>query len=379
VAWSDLRGGRGFVQSARGETGAGKQGYCQTRVGVRGAAIAVAQVSQVGYNIRVPPLTNVSTDRGLFPEERLMLRRAWVGVLLVFASLASPAFGQGATKLQWKFTEGDKFYVEDVSSMKQKLEFMGNKTEQSMKTTMITSYTVKKSGGGTGGTDGAVLLQKIEAVTVKSEAGLGGDLDKVMEKLKGATFTITLGPAGKITKFEGYTEFIKNLTEGMEEVGKFVKLLITEDVLKKSAEEAFGFLPPMEVSKGDTWKRESVLPFGPLGSFKAANDYTFQGTEDGLAKIGLKADLRYTPPKGDAGFGLFKISKGNLKSEAARGTLYFDPAKGRLARYNMAMVFRGSLTLDIMGNMVDMEVFIDQSSNSRVLNRNPLQDEKKSD
>jgi hypothetical protein len=301
-----------------------------------------------------------------------MRRSAWVGVLLIFA-LATPAFGQGATKLQWKFKEGDKFWVEDISSMKQKVEFMGQKMEQSMKTTMVTSYTIKKAGSE-GGTDGTVLTQKIEAVTVKSEGGLGGDLEKVMEKLKGATFTLTLGPAGKITKFDGYNEFIKNLTEGMEEVGKFVRLLITEDVLKKSAEEAFGFLPPREVTKGDSWKRDSTLPFGPLGSFKAANDYTFQGVEDGLAKIGLKAELTYSPPRGDAGFGLFKITKGNLKSEAARGTLFFDPAKGRLARYSMAMVFRGSLTLDIMGNMVDMDVFIDQSSNSRVLDRSPLKE-----
>jgi len=28
--------------------------------------------------------------------------------------------------------------------------------------------------------------------------------------------------------------------------------------------------------------------------------------------------------------------------------------------------------MDIMGNMIDMDVTIDQNSNSRVLNRNPL-------
>jgi len=296
-----------------------------------------------------------------------MLRRAWVGVALVFGLLAAPALGQGPTKLQWKFKEGDKFYVEDVSNMKQKIEFMGKPIEQKQKTTMVTSYNVTKVAS-----DNTTLVSKIEDVKVQSEGGLGGELDKVMEKLKGATFTITLDKTGKITKFEGYNEFIKKLTEGMEEVGKFVRMMITEDVLKKSAEEAFSFLPPNPVEKGGTWKRENVIPFGPLGSFKASNEYTYQGTEDGLAKIGLKAQLNYSPPKGDAGFGLFKITRGNLKSEGARGTLYFDVQKGRLAKYSMAMVFRGSLTMDIMGNMVDMDVTIDQNSNSRVLNRNPL-------
>jgi hypothetical protein len=301
-----------------------------------------------------------------------MLRRAWVGVALVFGVLAAPALGQGPTKLEWKFTEGDKFYVEDVSNLKEKITIMGKDIEQKQKTTMITSYTVKKVDS-----DSTTLVSKIEDVKVQSEGGLGGELDKVMEKLKGATFTLTVDKkTRKITRFEGYNEWMKKLTEGMEEIGKFVKMMITEDVLKQSAEEAFSIVPPEPVSKGATWKRDSVISFGPLGSFKAANEYTFEGMEDGLAKIGLKAQLNYSPPKGDAGVGLFKITRGNLKSEGARGKLYFDIEKGRLAKYSMAMIFRGALTLDIMGQMIDVDVSIDQSSNSRVLNRNPLSESK---
>ncbi len=298
-----------------------------------------------------------------------MLRKTWVGVALVLGGLTAPAaHGQDQVKLEWKFKEGEKFYVEDVSTMKQKIELQGKGFEQTLKTTMVTGYTVKKTTQD----GGAVLQQKIENVDVRSQGGLGGDMDKMMEKLKGASFTITLGKGGKITKFEGYEEFIKNLTEGMEEAAKFVKMLLTEDVLRKSAEEAFGFLPQQPVKKGETWKRETAIPFGPLGSFKASNEYTFQGKEQNNVKIAVKADLKYSPPKGDQGFGgLFKIVRGNLKSEGARGTLVFDPEKGRLVRYNMAMVFRGALTMDIMGNMVEVEISMDQNSNSRVLDRPP--------
>jgi len=298
-----------------------------------------------------------------------MRRKAWVAVLLLFGGLTAPAHGQ--VKMEWKFNEGDKFYVEDVSTMKQKIEFQGKGFDQTLKTTMVTSYTVKKKN-----TDSVVLEQKIEGVDVKSMGGLGGEMDKMMEKLKGAKFTLTLTKDPKeglkVTKFEGYEDFIKTLTEGNEEAAKVVKLMLTEDVLKKSSEEAFGFLPTTPVKKDDKWQRTATIPFGPLGSFKAVNDYTYVGKEDSLDKIALKAQLTYAPPKGDAGFGLFKISKGNLKSEGARGTLLFDSEKGRLARYSMAMVFRGSLTIDVMGNMIDMDVTIDQNSNSRVLNRNPL-------
>jgi Family of unknown function (DUF6263) len=282
--------------------------------------------------------------------------------------------GQGPVTLKWNFKEGEKFYVQDVTNMKQKAGFMGQSFDQTIKTTMVTSYTVKKTSSGS-----TTLVSKIEDVAVKSEGGLGaGELDKLLEKLKGATFTLTIDSHGKITKFEGYEQFIKNLTEGMEDAAKFIKLLVNEEVLKKSAEEAFDILPGKAVTKGDTWKRDRVIPLGPLGAFKATNEYSFQGVEDGQAKIGVKSQMKYSPPKGDTGFGaLFKITKGNLKSEGARGNLYFDLKKGRLSKYNMALVFRGSLTLDVMGNMIEMELSADQESNSRVSDRNPLVEKKK--
>jgi hypothetical protein len=294
-----------------------------------------------------------------------MIRSSRLVVLVVSATVALPAYGQ--VMLAWKFKEGDKFYVEDVSTMKQKIGFMGMGFEQSNKTTMVTSYTVTRKVG-----DEVTLVQKIEGVDVKSQGGLGGDLDKMMEKLKGATFTLTLGPRGKIERFEGYAEFIKKIAGRNEEAARMVKLMVTEAVLKRGAEEMFGFLPEMPLGKGDRWKRESTIPFGQLGSLKALSEYTYDGPEKDGEAISVKSTLTYSTPKGDAGFGVVKITKGNLKSEGGRGSLVFDMDKGRRVRQSLAMVFRGSLTMDIMGNAVDMDVHIDQSSNSRTLSRNPL-------
>ncbi len=300
-----------------------------------------------------------------------MIRKSWVGVVLVLGVLAAPVQAQDQVKLEWKFNKGDKFYVEDISTLKQKIEIMGKTIDQTLKTTMITSYTVKNKTD-----EGVVLEQKFEDVVVKAQGGLGGDLDRYMEKLKGGVFTLTVGKGGKITKFEGYDAFIKKLTEGAgaDDAGKYVRLLLSEDLLRKSAEEAFGFLPAEPVKKGETWSRGSLLPFGPLGSFKMTNEYTFQGVEDGNAKLTLKAGLTYMLPKGDGGLGgLFKVKRGNLKGEGARGTLYFDTEKGRLSRYSMSMIIRGGLTLDLMGNDLEVEITMDQSTNSRVLTRNPMQ------
>lgn len=293
-----------------------------------------------------------------------MFRRAWLAAVLVLGGLTLPASAQ--VTMQWKFNEGDKFFVEEISTQKMTIGLMGKDIKQEQKTTQITSFTVKKRTA-----DSIVLVQKVENVDVKVQGGFGGEMDKFMEKMKGASFTITLTNDGRVTKFEGYDELIKTLSGDDENVAKLLKMMVTEDTLKKSGEEVFAFLPPKAVSKGDTWKRESTLPLGPFGSFKTASDYTYDGKGSDGEKISYKASMTYTPPKADDGFGLFKIVKGNLKTEGAKGTMVFDAAKGRLVSGSMSTIFRGSLTMDFMGNQIDMDMFMDMSSTSRVLDKNP--------
>ena len=76
-----------------------------------------------------------------------MLRRAWVAVVLVLGGLAAPASaqeGQGTTKLQWKFKAGEKFYLEDVSTMKITGSFGDKDIKQTQKTTLVTSYEIRE-------------------------------------------------------------------------------------------------------------------------------------------------------------------------------------------------------------------------------------------
>jgi hypothetical protein len=294
-----------------------------------------------------------------------MFRRSWLVAVLVLSVLALPASAQ--VTMQWKFSEGDKFFVEEVADMKMTISLMGKDIKQEQKTTQVSSYTVKKKTA-----DSVVLVQKIEGVDVKVQGGFGGEMDKFMEKLKGASFTVTLSNDGKVTKFEGYDEFVKNLAAGDENVGKLLKMMINEETLKKSSEEVFAFLPSKAVSKGDSWKRDAVLPLGPFGSFKTASDYTYEGKETDGEKISYKASMTYMAPKGDDGFGLFKIVKGNLKTEGAKGNMIFDAEKGRLVRTNMASTIRGSLTMDVMGNQFDMDMMMEMSGTARVLNKNPM-------
>ena len=113
----------------------------------------------------------------------------------------------------------------------------------SSKTTNITRYTVKRVAG-----TAVTMEMKIETVEVKADNNqFGGGMEKMQEKMQGATFTFTL-EGSKVTKFQGYDEFMKKLTDGDEMMAKVGKLMFTEDILKKGIEEeAFTILPEKAV------------------------------------------------------------------------------------------------------------------------------------
>jgi len=263
--------------------------------------------------------------------------------------------------------KGETYYVENKTDLKQTIEVMGMNVKQDMTNTTLASFAVKDVSENS-----VVVEQKILDVKVKSSGGLAaGGADKMTEKMKGATFTITMTPHGKITKFEGYEDLIKRIAQENEEAGKLVKLMLTEETMKKGAEEAFGFLPNKAVEKGDKWANTMVVPMGPIGTFKAENKYTYQGPVTGGEEIAVAATMTYAPPKGDGGELPFKVVGGDLKSEGAKGKIIFNREKGRMVSYEMNMVLKGSLTMEVRGNRIQMDMAQDQKSTIRVLDKPP--------
>src|SRR5260370_33175815 len=118
-------------------------------------------------------------------------------VCAVLVCVARPAWGQA--ELTWKWKEGETFYVETVSKVKQTLlvedprsagkkpgkERSANDREirQEFQHTTLLSYTAKKVEK-----DGsAVVVQKVEPVAIKTgEATKGGVVIKEDDSLVGA-------------------------------------------------------------------------------------------------------------------------------------------------------------------------------------------------
>jgi hypothetical protein len=295
-----------------------------------------------------------------------MPRRIWFGSAVALAFLAGPALAADAVKLEMKFKEGDKFYVETVSNTKQVMDFMGTKNESESDSTQVTSFKVLKSDK-----DGVVIEQKIESIKNKNSGGLPG-ADKIMDALKGATFKLTLNTKGEVTKIEGYDEFMKKLSADNELAGKMLKSFMSEETIKATAGESFAFLPPKGVSKGDTWKRSQAVPLGPLGSLKGETTYTYKGPGKDGEEISFDQSLEYAPPKEGDDSLPFKITKGEMKADKASGSMTFDASKGRLVKTEQVTKMKGSLEFEVAGNTTTLTMEMTQTAKSRILDKSPL-------
>jgi len=233
------------------------------------------------------------------------------------------------------------------------------------------SYEVKSVSG-----DEVTLDAKMESVDSRITGdAIGGNMEKLFEKLQGGAFTVTL-KKGQVSKVTGYEDLIKKIADGDEGTAKMAKMLLSEESLKKSFNDAFGSLPTEPISEGKSWKQDSDFPLGPIGAFKIAKDCTYKEKDKDGIVVTYKSKLTYVPPaKGDAAFGgLLKIVKGNLKADNAKGSYTFDAEKGRLVSATQSMVARGTLTVEVMGNQLELDVTIDQNTKTRVLNKNPKSD-----
>src|SRR5262245_36771640 len=173
----------------------------------------------------------------------MMLRCGSIALALVLGLAGASARAQ--QPLEWKFKKDDAFRYKTVSTLKQIMKLLdkagkpeGKELVQDIEYTIVVGYKVldvTKDGG-------AVLEMKVESMSFKNAASIGApavDDDKV----KGATFKLTLSAKREPTKIEGYDEFLKKMAGDDNNVLKTLQAVLPKETLMKSARDAFGFLP----------------------------------------------------------------------------------------------------------------------------------------
>src|ERR1700730_4213059 len=115
---------------------------------------------------------------------------------LALLGLAAPAYAQ--TKLEWKLQEGDKFYLETVTTTKFKTKLMDQDqpTKQDVENKTIDRVEVMKKSG-----QEIVFKKTTESVKIKNKGEEINDPKEPAKRLEGAVLLNTLNPSLKtVTK-----------------------------------------------------------------------------------------------------------------------------------------------------------------------------------
>jgi hypothetical protein len=294
-----------------------------------------------------------------------MFSQACLEAVLVLNVLAAPAPMQPV--LRWKLKEGDVIYHESVASTRQTMMVMGTKVDQDQEQTTVTRYTVKRKNA-----DGGMVLEK----TLVSLKGKGAVADAgLFNKIKGATFLVTLNARGEVVALEGYKQFLAGL--GADETSRsLVSMMFTEETIKQSVNEVFGCLAVKGVSVGETWRRPYLQPMGPMGDFSGEMTYRYSGKTPvggkNLDRITFTATMRYAPPRGQVGGGLpFRIDKADFSADELKGTIQFDPVLGRLVESSSSGRLKGKMTINVGEQATEIEMAQTVQMKSRLLDKAP--------
>jgi hypothetical protein len=289
------------------------------------------------------------------------------GLLLLGAVLPAPA----QTTLEWKFKEGDKFYIEAVTDTKQTVTVGEKPTSLASTYTTVSQFEVQKAAAGA-----YTLKQTVVGVQVKSnkpDDPVMSTISRFAAQFKGTTFTFTMAPNGTITSktLEGYDDLIKKLTGGNESAEKEARARYPEDMFRDELSRIFVPFPDKPVSKGDTWLRKETLAI-PNGTLTGEITYTYDGRDPKDAEqIKVNQKWSYALPKGGSGGG--RVTKGELKVDQATGRISVDPAAGRLIRNEESKHITGKLTYTDT-TMKEITSDIDQTTTRtfRRVDENPL-------
>jgi len=289
--------------------------------------------------------------------------------------------------LAWKFEKDKTFYQTMTTKTKQTMKVMSNDVTQNQEQTFYFSWKWLKDEGGKWEIEQKILGVKMDIdiggspikydSTAPASNNTSNPLSEFFKALVGSTFKLTLDPKTlKITKIEGRDEFLKKLVTANKQMQPLLEKILSDEALREMAEPTFAVISNDAVEKGKTWKKDSKLDMGPIGTYKNEYTYTYEGpdTATKFEKIKVDTKLTYSPPeKADGVGGLpFKIKSADLTSKNAKGTILFDKDKGRVAKTDMSLDLAGKLKIEIGGQPTDVELSQTQTTSVSTSDTNPV-------
>ena len=267
--------------------------------------------------------------------------------------------------------KGARFYQEVVFGRWSTFHVLGADIRNQSQYAFQSSFTVEEVND-----DGPRLVtQKVEAVRLtQADAAQQARLNALLQKTKGATFRITLGPGGEVVKFEGEQAPLA-LARGGALTGELTFLLqstLDLDGWKELAQLTF-FRPPKERSADGRWQRKMVHNWGPLGAWVGGVVYAPAGKVAALDRYDYQLALNYLPPRGGPGGLPFQVARAEFRLLPSGGSIAFDPARGRVGAAEERFRVRGALAAMALGVTSVVELEEAQHFRLRILDDRPAE------
>ncbi|MBI1831421.1 MAG: hypothetical protein HYR84_08225 [Planctomycetes bacterium] len=286
-----------------------------------------------------------------------ILVTTWATCLLIAGGVSAQA------ALNWKFTKGRSFDAERNAVQEQVVEFNGKQ----FKTESQSVWNVRFEVTGV-----QPDFATIRATFTKVEHKIVGASEaewidaKLHEKMQGSVFELDVAPSGRIVAMRGYGAFVKRLAGKDEARAAAVRVTLPEMAVKNMLEDFFGPLPTMRVAKGDGWRREYAEPIPHFGKLRSTASYRYTGKVDGHERIDFTIATQYELPAKDDKMTLFRIVKGKIDSDDAKGWLTFDPLAGTLVEHERTMRLLGVLSMESMGRAQELRFTSENSVKIRI-------------
>jgi hypothetical protein len=309
---------------------------------------------------------------GLFLHLALALAQERTKTIDSAATLSpqDPTLRDGKYSLQWKFRDGDTFFVVQDTKMQQFMSFMGQDIDMKIKAQTVIRYRVKEVKKNATVVEMTFLRQKME---MDGPVALpGADFG---DKLKNLTFTFTVDDKWNVVKFEGYDKFLEAIGGEDPMIAAMLRAVLPESMVRQSFGQTFSLAPDEPLAVGDTWQRKEKMPLGPIGNIEVNTRYKLQEVKDSIAKLSISGDMKWTG--GDDGMAPklpFKISEADIRTDKFDGFVTFDLKKGRLASSQMNMNLKGSLTIAIADQKVGMDIKQQMQVEMKIVDKNPVTD-----
>ncbi|HQR06983.1 MAG TPA: DUF6263 family protein [Gemmatales bacterium] len=261
-----------------------------------------------------------------------------LGILLPVVALAQTG---KAVLLDWKFKEGEKFWVDTLTRVEQ-VEKMG--TQQGANIVVmrtITSYLVKKVTES----NYVELEAKIESTRYENNQTPDSQkMSTLFGMLQGATFKLTMNPERQVQKLEGYSDWLLKLAGQIQpsEVDR-LRALVPEADIRNAASEGFGFLPGKEITLNQQWKKKCELNLAPAGLLNYQVNYTYRGNDKGKEKIVIdcKENGKYTMTPGMSAAG----TQSEFTLVSRTGTIWFNNQTGKLDQAEHVYQTQGNILM----------------------------------